>query len=95
MVYVQYQRRIQMNIDVYHLYLRSGSFPLDRGRRALMALFDRRDRLILTGAATAEKQNGCDRPHNPCGGRGALWARASCVHTRSNALRSARKRVSR
>ena len=93
MVYVQYQFRIQMNIDVYHLYLRLGSFPLDRGRRAHMALFDRRNRLILTGAATAEKQSRCDRTRNPRGARGALWARASGVHTHANP--SARKRVSR
>ena len=84
-----------MNIDIYHLYLRSGSFPLDRGRRALMALFDRRDHFILTGAATAEKQSRCDRTRNPRGARGALWARASGVHARANALPSPRNRVSR
>ena len=68
-----------MNIDIYHLYLRSGSFPLDRRRRALMALFDRRDHFILTGAATAEKQSRCDRTHNPCGARGVPWARANAL----------------
>jgi hypothetical protein len=93
MVYVQDQHRIKMNINVYHLHLRLGSFLLDRGRRALMAWFDQRDRLILTGAATAEKQSRCDGAHKPRGAQGALWARASGVHTHANP--SARKRVSR
>ena len=79
MVYVQDQHRIKMNINVYHLHLRLGSFLLDRGRRALMAWFDQRDRLILTGAATAEKQSRCDRTHNPCGARGVPWARANAL----------------